>query len=59
MIQKIDLSDTGLNELSQSEIQSINGGGLFEWVGEAIGAVAHVVYLIATSEPIRPSTTYR
>lgn len=56
MTQKIELKEIGLNELSRIEMQTINGGGLFEWVGEAIGAVAHVVYLAAISEPIRPST---
>ena len=41
MLQKNDLKNLGVAELSNLEMQSINGGGLLHWVGDIVGAGFH------------------
>jgi hypothetical protein len=54
MLQKNDLKNLGISELSHSDMQSINGGGFLQWVGEIVGAGIHytVIGLAALSQGV-------
>jgi hypothetical protein len=43
-MNEIQLCQMNLKELSPIQMQEIEGGGFFEWVGELIGEGAHYVY---------------